>query len=140
MKIETITTPEAPKAIGPYSQALKVHDCHSSIAAGLIFVSGQLPMDPESAIITGQNISEQTQRCLMNIMAILKAANATINQILKVTVFMTDLAGFNEFNSVYEKFMGNHKPARACVQVNALPKGAMIEIDAIALGTMEDEA
>ncbi len=120
---EVIKTDKAPAAIGPYSQAIK--------SGGLIFVSGQLPLDPN----TGQMPEEttaQAQQALNNIKSILTAAGSSMDKIVRVGIFMTDLADFVPVNEVYATFFQDAPPARATVQVAALPKGAKIEIDAIA--------
>lgn len=122
-----IVTEEAPKAIGPYSQAI--------IATGtnLIFISGQIPLDPVSLQIEAKTIAEQTKRSLKNLQAILKAANASWHHVVKTTVFLKDMNDFLAMNAEYEKFFVEHKPARACVEVARLPRDALVEIEAIAV-------
>ena len=119
-----ISTDNAPAAIGPYSQAT-VHN-------GVIYVSGQIPIDPATGNLSSGDISEQTQLVMNNIKAILAAADSGMDKILKCTILLTDMAHFAQMNEVYEKFFPSEPPARLCYQVTALPKGAVIEIDCIA--------
>jgi 2-iminobutanoate/2-iminopropanoate deaminase len=119
-----ISTDKAPKAIGPYSQAVE--------ANGFIFISGQLPVNPLDASIP-QTIKEQTEMVIKNIEAILLSEGLTLKNVVKTTVFMTDLTKFNEMNEVYSKFFSSEPPARATVEVRNLPKGVMIEIECIAV-------
>ncbi|MEW6012845.1 MAG: RidA family protein [Elusimicrobiales bacterium] len=121
---EIVSTDKAPKAIGPYSQAVK--------SGNFIFVSGQLPIDPSNQQMP-QTVSEQTEICIKNIKNILESAGFSIKDIVKTTVFMTDLSKFNEMNSKYAEFFDSNPPARATVEVKALPKGATVEIEAIAV-------
>jgi 2-iminobutanoate/2-iminopropanoate deaminase len=124
---EIIETPQAPKAIGPYSQAVR--------AGGWLFVSGQVPLDPKSGTLDGATVAEQTERVLKNLAAVLAAGGSGLGRVLKTTVYMTDLARFAEMNEVYARHFsaaGGSFPARATVQVAALPKGALVEIDAVA--------
>ncbi|HAL73808.1 MAG TPA: hypothetical protein DCM45_01795 [Clostridiales bacterium] len=118
-------TPKAPLPIGPYAQALS--------AGNLIFISGQIPLRPENGDLAGPDLITQTRQVLKNLQAILDAAGCTISQIVKTTVYMTDLAEFASFNKIYAEWLGTHTPARSTVQVAALPKGAQIEIDAIVI-------
>ena len=124
MNKKIITTPEAPAAIGPYSQAIRIGD--------FLYTSGQISLDPNSMELITGNIEVETERVLKNIEAILLADGLSLNNIIKTTVYLTDLSEFGRMNQVYEKFFIETKPARACVQVAALPKGAKVEIDAIA--------
>jgi len=119
-----ISTDKAPKAIGPYSQAVE--------ANGFIFISGQLPVNPLDASIP-QTIKEQTEMVIKNIEAILLSEGLTLKNVVKTTVFMTDLTKFSEMNEVYSKFFSSEPPARATVEVRNLPKGVMIEIECIAV-------
>ncbi len=115
--------PGAPAAIGPYSQA--------AVAGGLIFISGQIPLNPETGeLATG--IENQTEQVLKNLKAVLAHFNINFRNVAKTTIFLTDLANFQVVNSIYERHMSGAKPARATVQVSALPKGAEIEIEMIA--------
>lgn len=113
----------APAAIGPFSQAIKV--------GNLLFVSGQLPIDPVSGAFVSDDAIEQAGQCLRNVAAIAKAAGTDISKTVKTTVLLTDLGQFAEINKVYEGFFSKPFPARACFEVSALPKGAKVEIEAI---------
>lgn len=119
-----IQTEQAPAAIGPYSQAISIGD--------FLFTSGQIALDPESGIFLSAEIEEETEQTLKNISAILRAGGLSLENVVKTTVYLSDLNHFSRMNQVYEKYFSKTKPARACVQVAALPKGAKIEIDAIA--------
>ncbi|KZF22347.1 YjgF-like protein [Xylona heveae TC161] len=121
--MSTIFAKDACPPAGPYSQAIR--------ANGQIFVSGQLPTDAAGNLVEG-NISDKTQACCNNIKAILTAADSAVHKIVKVNVFLTDMANFAEMNAVYETFF-THKPARSCVAVAQLPKGVPVEIECIAL-------
>jgi 2-iminobutanoate/2-iminopropanoate deaminase len=119
-----ISTNEAPTAVGPYSQA---------IAAGaLVFCSGQIPLEPATGVLVEGDISRQTERVLQNIAAVLRAHGLGMEQVVKTTVFLTDLSDFGEMNIAYAKHFPNDPPARSTIQVAALPKGANVEIEAIA--------
>ncbi len=109
--------------MGPYSAAYRAGD--------LLFVSGQIPLGPGGEIV-GEGIAEQTRACLENVRGVLAAAGATPEKVVKATVFLTDMADFPAVNEIYGEFFQQHRPARACVQVCALPKGARVEIEAIA--------
>jgi 2-iminobutanoate/2-iminopropanoate deaminase len=124
MQIQTIGTDHAPKAIGPYSQAVR--------SGNLLFCSGQIPLDPASNQIVAGGIREQTERVLKNIAAVLASQGIGLDHVLKTTVFMTNLAGFAAMNEVYGRYFRSNPPARSTVQVAALPRGAEIEIEAIA--------
>ncbi|WP_339042775.1 RidA family protein [Spiroplasma endosymbiont of Apeira syringaria] len=119
-----IHTPNAPAAIGPYSQAI--------IAGDFLYISGQLPINSKTGEFIGTDISSQTKESLLNIKAICEAANITLNNIVKVNIFLKDLNHFVEINKVYGEIFGAHAPARAAVQVARIPKDALIEIEAIA--------
>lgn len=121
MKKQIVTT-SAPSAIGPYSQAIEV--------AGTLFVSGQIPVDPTSGAIP-ETVTDQATRSLTNLCNIISAAGYTTNDVVKTTVFITDIADFAAVNDVYAKFFAPPYPARSCVQVAALPKGVKVEIEAI---------
>ncbi|MDK4740506.1 Rid family detoxifying hydrolase [Rhizobium sp. CNPSo 3464] len=121
--IEAITTSEAPGAIGPFSQAIKVGD--------LLFVSGQLPINPATGEFVSDDPVEQAEQCLKNIAAIAKAAGSSIEKTVKTTVLLTDLSQFADINKIYATFFRNPFPARACYEVSSLPKGAQVEIEAI---------
>jgi 2-iminobutanoate/2-iminopropanoate deaminase len=124
---EIVDAPAAPAAIGPYS--------HAVISGGLLFCSGQIPLDPASGEIVCGSAGIQARRCLENLDAVCEAAGASLANAVRLTVYMTDLAVFAEVNEIYEQFFASSPPARAAVGVAALPRGAQVEIDAIvALG------
>ena len=122
--MKPISTDKAPAAIGPYSQGMKVH--------GFLFTAGQIALDPATGQIVEGGITAQTQRVLANLSAVLKAAGADWGDVVKTTVFLADLADFPVVNDLYGKHLGDARPARSTVQVAALPRGALVEIDAIA--------
>ena len=120
-----ITTDKAPQAIGPYSQA---------IAAGqLLFLSGQIPLDPATGKLVDGGIAEQTHRVMSNLRAVLTAAGASFDNVVRTTIFLADMKDFAAVNEVYGSYFENPAPARACVQAAALPMQARVEIDAVAL-------
>ena len=121
---EAIHTPNAPAAIGPYSQAIR--------ANGFLFISGQIPVDAATGSFAGEDITSQTRQSLTNIRCILERAGLTMDAVVKTTVFLQDMNDFAAMNAVYETFFTGDCPARAAVQVAALPKGALVEIEAIA--------
>jgi len=122
---KSITTDKAPQAIGPYSQA---------IAAGqLLFLSGQIPLDPATGKLVDGGIAEQTHRVMSNLRAVLTAAGASFDNVVRTTIFLADMNDFAAVNEVYGSYFENPAPARACVQVAELPMKARVEIDAIAL-------
>ena len=123
--VHTVQTNAAPAAIGPYSQA--------AAAGQFVFVSGQIPLDPSTGEMAGGTFANQVERVLANLDAVLKAAGSSPSRVVKVTVFVTDMARFGELNEVYAAFFGGHRPARAVVEVSALPRGAQVEIEAVAL-------
>lgn len=120
---KVISTSQAPAAIGPYSQAIKV--------GNLLFVSGQIPTSPATGSIVSGDIREQTRQALNNIKAIFEEAGLTINDVVKTTVFLTNMEDFSDMNSIYAEFFSEPYPARSAVAVKTLPKGALIEIEAI---------
>jgi 2-iminobutanoate/2-iminopropanoate deaminase len=123
---EIVDAADAPAAVGPYSHAVR--------AAGLLFCSGQIPLDAASGELVGANPAEQARRCLENLEAVCAAAGTALSAAVKLTVYMTDLSAFAEVNEVYDAFFaGVAPPARVAVGVAALPKGAQVEIDAIVL-------
>ncbi len=124
MKKEGIHTDKAPAAIGPYQQAIRVGD--------FVYTSGQIALDPASGEFHSGEIEEETERTLNNVQAILEAAGLTLEHVVKATVYLADMGHFARMNAVYEKYFSESKPARACVQAAALPKGAKVEIDVIA--------
>lgn len=125
MKLELLATNKAPGAVGPYSQGVK--------GGNMIFTSGQLAMIPETGELITDDIQKETRLCLNNITAVLNAGGATLNDVVKVTVFVTDIGNFSLINEVYAEFFTEHKPARSLVEVSKLPKGGNIEIEAIAI-------
>ena len=126
MSKEAISTARAPAAIGPYAQAIR--------AGNLLFVSGQIPLDPATGQMVDGDIAVQTERVLKNLAAILEAAGSSLARVLKTTVYLRDLEDFAKMNTVYAKFLGENPPARATVQVARLPRDAAVEIDLIAEG------
>ncbi len=125
MKKRIIQTDQAPAAIGPYSQAIRVGD--------FLYTSGQIALDPQSGEFLSGEIEQETERTIENISAILIAGGLSLENVIKTTVYLTDLSHFVRMNHIYEKYFSGNKPARACVQVAALPKGAKVEIEAIAI-------
>lgn len=124
MSLEFVSTAGAPKAIGPYSQAVQSN--------GLLFTAGQVALDPNRGELVAGGISEQTARALENLRAILNAAHSDFSQVVKTTVFLVDMADFAAMNEVYSRAFGDHRPARSTVAVAALPRGARVEIEVIA--------
>lgn len=122
---QVVSTDKAPQAVGPYSQAV--------IANGFVFLSGQIPLDPSTGTLVDGSIADQTRRVLNNLSSVLKSVGADLSNVVKTTVFMKDLGQFDEMNKAYAEFFTGNKPARATVEVSRLPKGAEIEIEAIAL-------
>ncbi|WP_282439829.1 RidA family protein [Gottfriedia acidiceleris] len=122
--MQLIHTDHAPKAIGPYSQAI--------IANGLLYTSGQIPLTVEGNIVEG-GIEEQTKQVFANLKAVLEEAGTDLSKVIKTTVFLKDLTTFVDFNAIYEEFFNGHKPARSCVEVARLPKDVLVEIECIAL-------
>lgn len=122
-----IATAGAPAAIGPYSQAIR--------AGGLIFVSGQIPLDPATGQVVSGGASAQAVRVLDSLRAVLEAAGSSLERVVKTTVYLTDLGAFAEVNEVYARYFSEAPPARATVQVAALPRGVLIEIEAVALAS-----
>ena len=124
MKKKIISTPKAPAAIGPYSQAIKI--------GNFLYTSGQISLDAETMEMVTGSIEIETEKVLQNLKAILMEDGLNLNHVIKTTVYLSDLGDFSKMNQVYESFFTDNRPARACVQVAALPKGAKVEIDAIA--------
>ena len=125
MDREIIDTAAAPAAAGPYSQAVR--------SGNLVFCSGQIPLDPATGSMVSEDIELQTRQCLTNLNAVLEAAGSSLKRALKIQIFITDMADFPRVNGVYSEFFDGEYPARFCVEVPALPLGAKIEIDAVAL-------
>ena len=123
--MEQIATSDAPKAIGPYSQAVR--------ANGLLFTSGQIALDPVSGNLVEGDFAVQARRVFENLQAVLRAAGSDFSHVTKATVYLTDLGNFQVLNSIYAHYFGDHKPARTTVGVKELPKGAQVEIDLIVL-------
>ena len=124
MPLEFVSTPDAPKAIGPYSQAV--------ISNGFLFTAGQVALDPAKGELVSGGIAEQTTRALDNLRAILEEAGSGFSQVVKTTVFLVDMADFTAMNEIYGRVFGAHRPARSTVAVAALPRGARVEIEVIA--------
>ena len=124
MSRSIVNTSKAPAPVGPYSQALR--------CGNMLFVSGQVPLDPESGELVLNSFAEQCHRVLLNLKIILEAGGSALGNVLKVTIYMQNLAQFNELNEIYSEYFDASKPARACVEVSALPKGVAVEMDAIA--------
>jgi 2-iminobutanoate/2-iminopropanoate deaminase len=124
-QLGVVATDRAPKAIGPYSQALTTDT--------MVYTAGQVPLDPQTGEVVGTTAAEQTERVMRSLAAILEAAGSSLRRVVKTTVYLVDLADFPAMNEVYAKHFGAHRPARATVQVSALPKGVRVEIDAVAL-------
>ena len=120
---QKVQTDKAPTAIGPYSQAV--------LAGNLVFTSGQIPLNPESGLIEGQNITEQTHRVCKNLEAVLTAAGSSLKKTVKTVCFLSNMADFTAFNQVYAQYF-TEKPARSCVAVKDLPNGALVEVEVIA--------
>jgi 2-iminobutanoate/2-iminopropanoate deaminase len=120
---EPVSAPDAPAAVGPYVHAIR--------AGGLLFCSGQIPLDPRTGDLVGGGAGAQAGRCLENLAAVCEAAGTTLGDAVKLTVYLTDMATFAEVNEVYESFFESDPPARVAVGVAALPRGARVEIDAV---------
>ncbi|MCP3980433.1 MAG: RidA family protein [bacterium] len=122
---EVIRTAEAPAAVGPYSQGV--------VAAGLVWVSGQIPFDPATGRMVEGGIEAQTERVMLNVGAVLEAGGSGFDKLIRATIYLTDLGDFEAVNAVYARFFSGEPPARACVEVSRLPKGVAVEIDAVGL-------
>jgi len=123
--LQTVQTKKAPAAIGPYSQAITVN--------GFVYVSGQIPITPETGALFSGSIEEETKLVMSNLKSILETAGSTLEKVVKTTIYLRDMDDFQVVNNTYGEFFPSHKPARACVQVSRLPKDVRIEIDAIAV-------
>ena len=123
--VGVVATDQAPKAIGPYSQAMDVN--------GVIYTAGQVALDPKSGQLVGATAAEQTEQVLQNLAAVLGAAGSSLQDVVKTTVYLADMNDFAAMNEVYSKHFGTHKPARSTVQAARLPRDARVEIDAIAV-------
>ena len=124
---KVVSTNEAPAAVGPYSQAIR--------SGAMLFCAGQIPLDPKSGQIVSDDISEQTKRVLENISAILRAENLNFGHVVKTTIFLTSLGDFQTVNEIYATYFRDNPPARSTIEVSALPKGAKVEIEAIAMAS-----
>lgn len=124
-KRSVVATDLAPAAVGPYSQGIRVGE--------LFFSAGQIPLDAETGVLVGSTIEEQTHKTLKNLKAVVEAAGSSLEQVVKVTVFMVDLGKFQEMNSIYKEYFTSNPPARSAIQVAALPLGAAIEMECVAL-------
>ena len=124
MPIAAIHTDQAPKAIGPYSQALVVN--------GFVYTAGQIALDPATMELVAGGIREQTARVLTNLRAVLQAAGSDLSKVVKTTVFLADMVDFTAMNEVYSQFFGDHKPARSTIAAAMLPRAARVEIDVVA--------
>jgi len=124
MKLEPVHSPDAPAAIGPYSQAIRCGD--------ELFCSGQIALDPKTMQIVGATAAEQAEQVLKNLAAVLRAGGASLSQVARTTIYLVSMADFAAVNEVYGRHFGAHKPARATVAVKELPKGGLVEIDCIA--------
>jgi len=122
--LETVQTPHAPAAIGPYSQAV--------VCDGWVFCSGQIPLDPATMDLVGGDVAAQTDRVLSNLRAVLEAAGASLQTVVKTTVYLSDMALFGPMNEVYGRHFGEHRPARATVAVRTLPRNVDVEIECVA--------
>jgi 2-iminobutanoate/2-iminopropanoate deaminase len=120
-----VATDGAPQAIGPYSQAIVVN--------GMVYTAGQIALDPRTTKLVGSNTAEQTERALSNLAAVLAAAGSSLSRVVKTTVYLADMADFPAMNEVYARHFGAHKPARSTVAAAGLPRGARVEIDAVAV-------
>ena len=125
MNKEIISTPNAPKAIGPYEQAIKVGE--------FVYISGQIPLDPKTGNLVDGDIRAQTRRVMENLKAILEASGSSLERVVKATVFLKNIGDFAAMNDIYAEYLGAAKPARSTVAVADLPRGALVEIDLIAL-------
>ena len=125
MKREVVQTDRAPKAIGPYEQAIKV--------GGFVFTAGQIPLDPKTGNMIEGGIAAQTKRVLENLKGVLEASGSSLDRVIKATVFLRNMADFAAMNEIYAEYLGSSKPARSTVAVAELPRGALIEIDLVAL-------
>lgn len=125
MTRESVQTDKAPKAIGPYEQAIK--------ANGFIYTAGQIPIDPKTGNLVEGDISAQTRQVLENLKAVLEAGGSSLDRVVKATVFLKNIADFAAMNDVYAQYLGSAKPARSTVAVAELPRGALVEIDLVAL-------
>ncbi len=120
---QKVYTKNAPEAIGPYSQAI--------VSGNLVFTSGQIPLNPETGVLEGNNITEQTHRVCQNLKAVLEESGSSLQKVVKTVCFLNEMADFTEFNAVYSEYFTG-KPARSCVAAKELPRGALVEVEAVA--------
>ena len=125
MEYRHVSTDKAPPAIGPYSQAV--------VAGDFVFSSGQIPVNPVTGELVNKGTGEATDQVLKNLTALLEASGSSLSNVIKITVYLTDMNNFKEMNEVYERHFSSLKPARVCVEVSGLPRGSRVEIDAIAI-------
>jgi 2-iminobutanoate/2-iminopropanoate deaminase len=125
MSIKHIQTPDAPAAIGPYSQGV--------IANGFLFTAGQIALDPATGVMSSGDVAAQTEIVMGNLQHVLAAAGATWSDVVKTTIYLNEMAYFSRVNDIYARWLGDARPARSTVQVSGLPRGALVEIDAVAL-------
>jgi len=125
MSIEVVKTNKAPEAIGPYSQAI--------VTGSFVYTSGQIPINPQTGEVVDGGIEEQAKQVLENLKNVLEAAGSSLNKVVKTTVFIKDMDSFAKVNEVYAKYFSEPYPARSCVEVSKLPKGVLIEIEAVAI-------
>ena len=121
--MKKVTTSSAPAAIGPYSQAV--------ISGGYVYTSGQIPVDPSTGLVAGDSIEQQAEQAIKNVIAVLEAAGSSAENVIKTTCYIKNMGDFAVFNAVYARYFTN-APARSCVEVSALPKGVLVEIEAVA--------
>ena len=126
---EVITAPNAPKAMGPYSQAIRLN--------GMVFVSGQIPLDPQTGDLVSGSIQAQTERVLENLKAVLQGAGLTLEHVVKTSVFLKNMADFSQMNDIYGKYFSSNPPARTTVEVARLPRDVQVEMDVIAVDGRE---
>lgn len=123
--LSIVATDAAPAAIGPYSQG--------RVVGNFVFTAGQIPLDPASMDVDGEDIETQTERVMKNLDAVLQAAGSSLSQVVKTTCFLVDLNDFQAFNAIYGRWFGDHKPARSTVQVAKLPRGVLVEVECVAV-------
>jgi len=123
--LSSVSTEGAPAAIGPYSQG--------QVVGNLVFTAGQIPLDPVTMDVDGEDIETQTERVMKNLDAVLQAAGSSLSRVVKTTCFLVDLNDFQAFNSIYGRWFGGHKPARSTVQVAKLPRGVLVEVECVAV-------
>jgi len=123
--LSIVATDSAPAAIGPYSQG--------QVVGNFVFTAGQIPLDPASMDVDGEDIETQTERVMKNLDAVLQAAGSSLSQVVKTTCFLVDLNDFQAFNAIYGRWFGDHKPARSTVQVAKLPRGVLVEVECVAV-------